>query len=91
MVLPLALSFARSLRSHRLLPAYVAGPRPHMSVAASSGLSFSPTSFYCRVPFAAALSAVVTKKAPDSQASRNACAISGSNWVPAQRSTSSAA
>jgi hypothetical protein len=35
MVLPLALSFARSLRSHRLLTASGSGPRPRMSVAAA--------------------------------------------------------
>ncbi len=36
MVLPRALSFARSLHSHRLLPAAVCGAAPAMSVAATS-------------------------------------------------------
>jgi len=35
MVLPRALSFARSLRSHRLLSASDWVPRPHMSGAAA--------------------------------------------------------
>ncbi len=35
MVLPRALSFARSLRSHRWLTERGSGPRPHRSVAAA--------------------------------------------------------
>ena len=38
MVLPLALSFARSRRSHRLLTACLSMPRPRMSVAAATGV-----------------------------------------------------
>jgi hypothetical protein len=38
MVLPRAFSFARSLRSDRLLPASGWVPRPHMSGAAASRL-----------------------------------------------------
>jgi hypothetical protein len=40
---PASLSFARALRSHRLLPAYGRVPRPRMSVAATnSRLKFLP-------------------------------------------------